>query len=78
MTRSVSYPDHVDEAKMLDLLIAKGVTHATFHEDGSLASVSFAPEHEALTGTPQHEPSTVAAPRARTTPRLVPRVPSIE
>lgn len=39
MTRAV-YNARVDEAT-LDMLRSKGVTRATFHTDGSLASVDF-------------------------------------
>ena len=60
----------------LDLLRVKGVTKATFHANGKLASVEFGPEAPSAT---QHEDSTAqddevtAVPLSRTSGRLVPR-----
>lgn len=57
----------------LDALIAKGVTRATFHENGTLASIDVMP------ASPQHDDSESESeqpvkPVRSATGRLVPRV----
>lgn len=57
----------------LDALLAKGITRATFHENGTLASIDLAPV------SPQHDDSESESeqpvkPVRSATGRLVPRV----
>lgn len=58
----------------LDALIAKGVTRATFHENGTLASIDLAPalpQHDAFDSEAKGQP---VKPARSATGRLVPRV----
>lgn len=58
--------------EMLDALKERGVTRATFHPDGSLASVEYGPSASVSAGDIQHE--TPKEPkRARAVGGLVPR-----
>jgi hypothetical protein len=62
----------VDWAK-LEELRAKGASKLTFHADGSLASIEFAPSSASVKDERQHE-KPKDLPRARAVGGLVPRV----
>lgn len=60
------------DLKLLDDLRERGVTRATFHADGELASVEFGPI--ASSDEPQHEAPKGPPKRVSATGGLVPRV----
>jgi hypothetical protein len=69
----------VDEVERLTRLRAAGVTSATFHTSGVLASVSFEPSFTSASAAPeeeQHDPSTPVKRERRSTGGLVPRGPT--
>lgn len=72
---TMGYPPRVADLAMLDALREKGVTRATFHADGSLASVEFAPE-TADAVDPQHETPAPAKRKTRSVGGLVPSGPA--
>ncbi len=73
----MSYDWRVDNGLMLDMLREKGVSRATFHVGGLIASVDFGPNH---TSTQHENPNPEAATPARRTTggRLVPVVPAAD
>ena len=72
----MSYPDHVVDLDMLSAMKDRGVTRATFHNNGQIASVDFGPL--SADNSTQHEnpnPDAATPTRRTTGGRLVPRVP---